>query len=152
MSDVINGKVIRILNDREVVLNRGSSDGIEEGLYIGIIDPDTENLIDPETGESLGGILRYKIALRITQVSERLAIASTYRTREVNVGGSGGLFSGAAVADIFAPRKYVTEVERLRLAEDAAQPIGESESRVQTGDSFHTISKETAESGYTLFQ
>jgi len=151
VSESIVGKVIRILNDREIVLNRGLTNGLAEGDYIGVIDPETEDMTDPDTGENLGSIRRYKVALRISQVSERLAIAATYKTKEVNVGGMGDPTRGIfGVSQMMAPRKIVTEVERLRLNERAAKPIGPSESRVQEGDLFEVITKDTAESGFTI--
>lgn len=144
MKETISGNVIRILNDREIVLNKGTADGLQEGDYIGIVDPQTQDLLDPITNENLGGIRRYKVALRVTQLADQVAIAATYRTREI----PGKLDLSIA----FGPRVARTEVERLRLAKDAAQPIPESESRVQAGDKFDVISKETAESRYTLVQ
>lgn len=152
MSEVlpVAGKVIRILNDREVVLNKGATSGLQEGDYIGIIDPATENLQDPDTGEDLGGIRRYKVALRVSRVSERAAIAATYKTRSVNLGGTGG--PTASISKLFAEPKYVSQIEKLRLSETGSRPLGPSESRVQQGDDFESIDKETAESGFTLVQ
>lgn len=151
MTEDITGTVIRILNDREVVLNRGSRDGLEIDMYVGIIDPDTEDLEDPETGEQLGGIRRYKVALKVIQISERLAIAATYKTKQVNVGGLGSPNSGlGAFALAMTPRKIETQVETLRLDPALSQPLGPSESRVEQGDRFEVISAETADSGFTL--
>lgn len=149
MSEAITGKVIRILNDREVVLNRGSLNGIQEHDYIGVVDPETENMKDPDTGEDLGSVRRYKVALRVSQVSDRLAIAATYKTKQVNVGGSSD-FGLGMLASITTPPKLVTQVERLRLDERAAKPIGPSDSRVQEGDLFEVITEEIAESGFTI--
>ncbi len=150
MSDPVTGKVIRILNDREVALNRGHNDGLKDGEYIGIVDPDTENLEDPETGESLGGIRRYKVALRVSRVSERAALAATYKTTTRNVGGSGALTN--PLTRVLQDPKYITEVERLSISDTSPKPLGASASRVQEGDLFEVINKETAESGFTLVQ
>jgi len=133
------------------VLNRGTADGLAEDDYIGVIDPETEDVTDPDTGENLGSIRRYKVALRVVQVSERLAIAATYKTKEVNVGGAGDPMAGlAGFASLLSPARYVTEIERLRLDERAAKPIGPSESRVLEGDRFEVITQEVAESGFTI--
>ena len=151
MDEKLSGAVIRILNDREVVLNRGRVDGLSDEVYIGVIDPETEDLVDPETGDNLGSIRRYKVALRVTQLSERLAIAATYKTKQVNVGGfadpNGGLI---AITQALSPKKLVTQVEKLRLDDRAARPLGPSESRVQEGDRFEVITEEVADSGFTL--
>jgi hypothetical protein len=151
LSENISGTVIRILNDREVVINRGQMSGLAEGAFIGVIDPETEDLTDPETGENLGSIRRYKVALKVTQLSERLAIAATYKTKQVNVGGLGDPNGGIlGVTKTMAPRRYVTQVEKLRLSENAGKPLGPSESRVQEGDRFEVITEEIADSGFTL--
>ncbi len=150
MSEQVSGKVIRILNDQEIVLNRGATEGLAEGDYVGIIDPETEDMTDPDTEENLGSIRRYKVALRVTQVSERLAIAATYKTKRVNVGGTGDPTRGLFGFPLTTPAKYETRVEKLRLSEHAAKPLGPSESRVQEGDQFEVITEETAESGFTL--
>lgn len=144
----LNGKVARILNDREVVLSRGTRQGLTEGEYVGIFDPLTEGIKDPETGENLGGVRRFKVTLRVTQVSERLAIASTYKTTTVNVGGS--FSAGADVARLMSPPKYVTKVEKLTFDDESARPITFADSRVGVGDDFELISKETADSGIKL--
>ena len=149
--DKVNGTVLRILNDREVVLNRGTEDGLAHDAYIGIINPDTEDVVDPETGESLGSIRRYKVALKVSQLSDRLAIAATYKTKQVNVGGTADPSVGfAAIAQAMAPKKLVTQVEKLSLDERAARPLGPSESRVQEGDRFEVIDEEIADSGFTI--
>lgn len=151
MSGTISGTVIRILNDREVVLNRGTNDGLASDMYVGIIDPDTEDLADPETGEQLGGIRRYKVALKVTQLSDRLAIAATYKTKQVNVGGVADPGSPlVSITSMMTPKKYVTQVEKLSIDRSLVKPLGETESRVRQGDRFEVITEQVADSGFTL--
>lgn len=144
----IEGKVARILNDREVVLNRGSSHGIEVGMYAAIVDLSGEEIRDPDTDEILGGLMRFKKTLMVSQVSEKFCIASTFRTKRVNVGGK-GLFGSSQFDSLFDPPKYEKQVERLRLSESDPQPLDESESAVTSGDPFEIISETRARAGAT---
>lgn len=143
---MINGKVAQILNDREVIVNRGSTHGVKVGMYIGIIDPLSLDVVDPDTGESIGGIRRIKVTLKITQVSERLAVASTFKTQRVNTGGS-GLGGLGATSRLFEPPKYEERVERLGFDSASARPLDESQSKVQVGDPFEQMSETRAVAG-----
>ena len=71
----------------------GSADGVEVGMYFDVLDPKGEDVKDPDSGEVLGSLDRPKVRVKVTKVQERLSVASTYKTYEVNVGGSGGALS-----------------------------------------------------------
>ena len=75
----IEGKVARLLNSRELIINRGSEDGVEDGMRFEIID-EFDEIRDPDTKEILGGIKRVKVRVKVSDVQERLAIARTYET------------------------------------------------------------------------
>jgi len=143
---MLTGKVAQILNDREVIINRGSTHGVRVGTYIGIIDPLSLDVTDPETGDSIGGIRRVKVILKVTQVSDRLAVAATFKTTRVNTGGS-GLGGLGAASRIFEPPKYVERVERLGFDSTSARPLDESESKVRIGDPFEEMTEDRAVAG-----
>lgn len=82
-SAAIEGRVAKVLNKREVVVNRGSAHGVERGMQFGIIE-ESEQFIDPETNEPLGAITRTKIRVRVSDVQPRFSIARTYETYQVN--------------------------------------------------------------------
>ena len=71
-----------------------------------------------------------KTSVKVTMVHERIAVASTYRSRRVNVGGSGFAFGG-----LFEPPKWETRFETLRIDEAAIKDLDEEDAIVQTGDS-----------------
>lgn len=142
----LKGVVAQIVSDRELILNRGSADGVKSGMYFKILDPSTIDIKDPETQEVLGSISRIKIVVRAAEVAERITIAQTFRTKEVNVGGSGvNIFGG-----LMTPPKYVDQVETLRRGEDQAQPIGLKESIVAVGDPFEVASSEEADTARSV--
>ena len=47
-------KVVKVLNDFKVVLNKGHKDGIKEGQRFRLIEKTNEELRDPDTGELFG--------------------------------------------------------------------------------------------------
>lgn len=146
MGDTIVGKVAKVLNDREVVLNRGRLDGVKEGDYVGIVDAQEFGIKDPDSDRDLGDIVRFKVALRVTQISDRLSIASTYKVSRVNVGGN---FNYGALKAFQAP-EWVERVERLTYEENSILPISPEESRIQVSDEFWVVEKEVADSGFAL--
>lgn len=146
MVDTVTGKVAKVLNDREVVLNKGRLEGIEEGDYIGIVDSQEFGIKDPENNNDLGDIVRFKVSLRVTQISDHLSIASTYKVSKVNVGGNFNFGSLRA----FQAAEWVDRVERLSYEEDSALPIDPEDSRIQVSDVFWVVDKDVADSGYAL--
>jgi hypothetical protein len=134
MPDKITGSVAQIVSDREVVLNRGSNDGVALGMFFKVLDPKTIDIKDPLTDEVLGSISRIKIVLKAVEVAERLTIARTFRTKEVNVGGTGVNILGT----LMSPPKVVDKVETLRRGAGQPAPIGTEESIVAIGDPFES--------------
>ena len=143
----VTGKVAQIVSDQEVILNRGSDQGITEGDYFAILDPKTLEVEDPETSESLGGIRKVKIVVRVTSVAPKLSLARTFRTRRVNVGGNGyGGISSIVAAMGEAPR-WVDEVETFASPEDGPRQISPSESIVRIGDPIEKLPYSSSEQG-----
>ena len=144
----IRGMVARIVSDREVILNRGADHGLADGDYIHVIDPNTESITDPETGDDLGGVKRIKAVLRVVEVTPKLSLARTFRTRRVRVGGGMGGSSG--FGNIFSEPKYETRVETLQMDPRAGKPISEEESVIEVSDPFEVVSAEDAEDTNTV--
>lgn len=144
----ISGKVARIVNNKSVVLNRGTDQGIKIGNYIGILDSSLQNVVDPDTEDNLGNIRAFKIALRVEQVSKRLCVASTYKTYRRNLGGE-GIGIGNMMQSL-SPPNWVDIQETLKIESDDAKPIEPSVSKVQVGDIFEVISEDEAESMFTI--
>ncbi len=79
----IEGKVAKVLNKRELVINRGAEHGVENGMRFEVVD-DFDPILDPDTGETLGTIKRVKIRVRVSYVQPRFSIARTYETYQVS--------------------------------------------------------------------
>jgi hypothetical protein len=126
--DRIEALVAGILTDRELVLNKGSADGIEVGMRFAVLAEEGVNITDPVTGEPLGDVERPKTMVKVSQVQEKLSVAATYRTK--TVGGGALVFPSLSLFS--TPR---TIEERLRADERTyARPLKPEEAIVQAGD------------------
>ena len=126
----IRGKVARVLNSREIAINKGSDDGVEIGMIFKILSTKGSEIKDPDTGKPLGSVDLVKTSVKVTVVQERIAVASTYRSHRVNVGGR-----GLAIVGLFDPPKWETRFETLRIDEAAIEDLDEEDAIVHTGDS-----------------
>ena len=81
---LLAGKVAKILNDRELVINKGTKDGLQLGDKFKLMELSDE-ILDPDTQESLGSMEREIIRVKIVHVERLMAIAHTYET--YNAGG-----------------------------------------------------------------
>ncbi|THJ67804.1 hypothetical protein E8P82_02915 [Arthrobacter echini] len=99
--------VVRVLNERELAISGGSAAGVYEHQLYSVLAPG-EKLEDPKTGEVLGELLTAKALVKVYEVSEKFALARTFRSKRVKV--SGGLALGV---DLFNPPKYETRTETL---------------------------------------
>ncbi|WP_412161470.1 hypothetical protein [Curtobacterium flaccumfaciens] len=145
MANEITGRVAQIVSDREVVLNRGERHGVAPGMYFKIMDPSTIDIRDPETDEVIGSISRIKIVLEAVEVADSLTVARTFRSEEVNVGGTGAL-----LGSIMSAPKYVRKVETLRRGEDSPAPLSAKESVVAIGDPFERASADEVENSRSV--
>ena len=140
---LIQGKVARILNSRELAINIGSNNGVQVGMYFDVLDPKGENITDPDTGKVLGSVMRPKVRVKVTKTLELLSIASTYKKKAVNIGGRG--IGIASFAEALMPAHYVNQFESLKTTEKTWEDLEESESFVKTGDPVIQVETEEEE-------
>ena len=131
----IRGKVAKVLNSREVALNVGAEQGVAPGMRFRILSLAGDEIKDPDSGAVLGHVRRPKAVVRVKYAEKKFAIAATYRSKEVNVGGKGLAFTGFGAA--FEPPKWETRYETLKAGggfEPATEELDEKDSFVTTGD------------------
>ncbi len=127
---LLQGKVAKILTEREVVINIGSAQGVKKGMRFAILAPTPEEILDPETDEVLDVVDRTKVLVQATEVRERITICSTFRTTKI----SGGAFSMSYAIDrLFDPPRVVPETLRIEDSSLPA-PLSPDESYVKIGD------------------
>lgn len=132
----IRGRVAKVLTARELLINRGNEEGVRIGMRFSVLDPETENVKDPETGSVLGSISRPKVVVEVTQVEAHLSLAATYRKTTINIGGGGalGLGGAASLAKMFEPPNYVEQYETFKSNDQTWQAISAAQSFVKVGD------------------
>src|SRR5687767_5904719 len=74
----VEGKVAKILGNNEIVINRGRSHGVRQGMLFEIFTPEGEEVWDPDTGETLGTVEDVKAKAEVTEVKEKLAVARLF--------------------------------------------------------------------------
>ena len=128
----IEGKIAKILNTRELVLNRGSDDGVSVDMEFAVLEPRL-SIIDPETKEPLGELEREKIRVRVFETHPKFSLARTYETyRELN--------RDEGILGRFSPQSYyVTQVKRLNTS--GAPAYQEGVANVDIGDIATQIAK-----------
>lgn len=142
--ELITGKVARVLNSREVVINRGADDGVVKGTIFEVLDADGSDISDPDTGEVIGSVHRPKVRVRVTEVQPKLCLAGTFRVRRVNVGGVGSPFLGN-LTSAMAPPKWVERVETFKSEDAAWEKISEAASYVKRGDPVRQVVEQPPE-------
>ena len=75
----ITGKVAKVLSSIEVAINLGSHDGVHVGMAFDVMNPKGNDIIDPDTHEPLGSVLLPKIRVQVSQVQDRVSVATTSR-------------------------------------------------------------------------
>jgi hypothetical protein len=133
----IEGKVATVLNERELVLNVGSEEGVKVGMRFKILYPDGIEITDPDTGAQLGSVEWPKTEVKIVNVQPHMAVGRTFRT--ITIPESGSRYSGIRSVlygtglDDYIPEKQV--VETLRSSDGFAEKeLDPSESVVKRGD------------------
>lgn len=134
----IEGKVAELLTERDLVINRGSSDGVKVGMKFKILNPRGSEIRDPDSREILGSVELVKVIVQIVSVDEKLSVGRTFNKVEVpgrkpSSGYGLGRISELILGDEGVPSGVRTET--LRSSEPFAQKdLDPSESYVKRGD------------------
>jgi hypothetical protein len=121
---MIDGRVARILNEHELIINRGRQDGVTLGMRFAVLADETLDVTDPDTGQSLGTWDRPKVHVVVTEVQDKFAVCETYEVVE----RAGQIVSPA---DFFRPIRVFPGTLR---AGQTVRPLPENESLVKIGD------------------
>jgi len=94
---MIEGRVAQILNDHELIINRGRKDGVARHMLFSVLAGEPLKVLDPETGESLGSLERSKATIVAREVHERFALCSLIARSE-----------RSRASEFFSPRRRST--------------------------------------------
>jgi hypothetical protein len=73
-------KVVKVIDDYSLVINRGEISGIREGQRMLVYNTSEEEITDPQTGESLGYLDLVRGTGTITFVQEKISILQSDKT------------------------------------------------------------------------
>jgi len=132
----IEGKVAKILNERELVLNVGLRTGVEIGMKFNILYESGLEILDPDDPEiNLGSLEWPKTQVKIVDVQQSFSVGRTFRTVKIPAKGSSIGKSIISYADLFHYEPSREEMETLRSGSGyAAQEINDEDSVVKIGD------------------
>ncbi|WP_426734384.1 hypothetical protein [Glutamicibacter sp. 2E12] len=128
----ITGSVAQIASSTELIINRGSDHGVEEGMYFRVLDDQVKAITDPESKEESGAVRHVKVAVQVVEVAPKMSLARTFKTVSVNVGGTGPDVS-SLMGFAKAP-KYVQELERIVPEYDENLLDSPKASKIAIGD------------------
>ena len=123
---MINGKIARILSDKEVVLNVGEESGVKAGMKFVIYEER-----DPETGEDLGALEIVKGRIVVNHVMPKISNAES-ETYTVSTS-----YSGLAAA-AFLVGGTETRRRKLQVEESDIKPVKENKN-VKNGDLVRSV-------------
>lgn len=124
--ELIQGKIAAIVDRYKVVINRGHEHGVKLGMRFVIYEPG-ENILDPDTGESLGEYEYIKAKVKVIDVNQKYSTLSTDSVSNIPL--------SAVLANFNASLTSVSRREQLPLPEDFESSIIRNPSDIiKTGD------------------
>ena len=78
---VFPAKVIDVIDEYRVVINRGSREGLKNGMRVVVYAVGKEDLIDPDTGENLGKLEIVRGIGTLTNVQPKIATVKSAMKR-----------------------------------------------------------------------
>ena len=137
----IEGKVVGVLTERELIINVGSSSGVRHGMRFKVLSNQPTEVRDPETNDLLGVIDREKVRVQASEVEEKYTICKTYRVFVTGGPNMPNIAEAMAALGSFGstPRKEVPETLKAE-DQDTFPPLSEEESYVKKGDRVIQVS------------
>lgn len=135
----IEGKIAKILDDSNLVINVGRGQGVKEGMLFVIYTSGGEEVKDPDTGRSLGVLEVVKGYVSAVHVQDNLSLCTSAILRKGAEEGGAGVqtLSGAMMAESLGYRASAGE---YRLSVNPSQVSGMARvGPVSVGDKVRSI-------------
>lgn len=116
-----NFKIVKIISDHEFIISAGLKQNVSKGDKFIIFDRHGEEIIDPDSGNSLGYLDVNKGKIVVRNVFENMSLAST---EPHLVGGIANQFSGVndALIGIQQPTILNVDYSQITPLEDTLEP------------------------------
>ena len=135
MDETITGKVAAVIDETTLVLNAGSADGVKLGMVFSIF-AEYQEILDPDSGDSLGKWEMVKAQVVVEHVQERVC---TVRSTLLAINDQPGTLSAMMVQHSFGNFGKGGE-QRERLEVRAADAAGRPQSQpIAVGDGARLV-------------
>jgi hypothetical protein len=124
----LEGYVAAILNERELVINIGSNQGVAVGMKFKILANSPTSIYDPISKERIGELNLEKVKVKCTKVEEQFSVCTTYVVHRYS-----GIFTATSQFQKMFEDREVVETLRIDPAYKPA-PLAEEDSYVKIGD------------------
>ncbi|MDN2450215.1 hypothetical protein [Leuconostoc sp. UCMA20149] len=116
-----NIKIVKIISDHEFIISAGQKQDVSKGDKFIIFDRHGEEILDPDSGESLGYLDVNKGTIIVRNVFENMSIAST---EPHLVGGIANQFSGVntALIGIQQPTPLNVDYSQITPLDETLEP------------------------------
>ena len=132
----ITGKIAKIVDETTFLLNVGAQHGVRNGMRFVVFDEGDE-VLDPDTGESLGVWEIVKGELVVTNTQERLSMAQTPLKQKAEKAGT------LSALMVEASKSSTGEAQRASLAVNRSQMSGRPVTKaVSVGDPVRSVDEE----------
>ena len=116
----IEGRVVKVLDEFKVVINKGAEDGVKEGMVFYIFEYG-EDIIDPFTNENLGKLEVLKGKASVEHVQDKMAILKSLpkikRKIIKHTGKTGLLGSLYGLSELFPKEEIITDEQLVPLTD-----------------------------------
>src|SRR5699024_2741137 len=122
-------KIVKILDEYNVVINAGINQDIKQGDQFQILDKEGSDVIDPDTKEIIGTLDLIKSTVEVTELHEKMCICSSQSSIKMN--NPFKITGINSITDTFS----FSEQEKLNV--DLTQVTGgkrKSNKKIQLGD------------------
>lgn len=140
MAEII-GKIVRILSEHEVVINKGLANGVKYNMEF-VIYEEGDPVLDPQTREALDRIEIVKDRVYVTHLQSRICIASTSPVA-VDIGQALASAQkrgehGISLSPTHGP--HIIQ-PNLNVDEGQIQPLRESSLGIRIGDKVRNVER-----------
>lgn len=133
----LNGKVASIINERELAINIGATNGVLVGMKFKILANMPIDIVDPETNESLGQFDREKVRVEAVDIYPKYSVCRTYKI----IASDSSYGSAQSIIAAFYGSRSRNETLRADK-ENKIPPLSEEESYIKIGDRVIEIDPE----------
>ncbi len=121
MSEAIEGKIASIVDERTVIINRGASADVREGMKF-VIFVEGDSVKDPDSGESLGTWEIVKGYVSAAHIQEKITVCIVSRPDERNSSKGPSKTLSSAMVEVSFNSGDTDEKLAVRSSEMAGRP------------------------------